>query len=39
MDMEYLKLIPGFRTGLADGRMVPDSPCHMATWEIGRAHV
>lgn len=37
MDMEYLKLIPGFRTALADGMMVPDSPCHMATWEFYRA--
>lgn len=37
MDAEYLKLMPGFRTALADGVMVPGSPCHMATWEFYRA--
>lgn len=31
MNMEPLKLIPGYRTALADGRLVPDSPKHMAT--------
>ena len=29
--MEYLDLIPGYRTALADGVLVPDSPKHMAT--------
>lgn len=36
MHMEYLHLIPGFRTALADGVMVGDSPKHMATWELYR---
>ncbi len=31
MHMEYLKFTPGFRTALRDGRLVPDSPKHMAT--------
>lgn len=35
--MEYLKLIPGLRTALADGVLVPDSPKHMATEELYRA--
>lgn len=34
---EYLKLIPGIRTALADGVLVPDSPQHMATEEFYRA--
>ena len=29
--IEYLKLTPGFRTALADGVLVPDSPKHMTT--------
>jgi len=29
--IEYLKLKAGFRTALADGTLVPDSPKHMAT--------
>lgn len=35
--IEYLKLTPGFRTALADGVLVPDSPKHMTTWEFYRA--
>lgn len=35
--MEYLKLSPGFRTALADGTLVPDSPRHMATRGFYRA--
>lgn len=35
--MEYLKLTPGYRTALADGVLVPDSPKHMATEEFYRA--
>lgn len=35
--MEYVNLIPGYRTALADGTMVPDSPKHMATEELYRA--
>lgn len=35
--MEYLRLTPGYRTALADGVLVPDSPKHMATEEIYRA--
>lgn len=30
-NIEYLTLIPGFRTALADGTLVPGSPGHMAT--------
>lgn len=37
MDMEYINLVPGFRTALGDGVMVGDSPKHMATWELYRA--
>ena len=37
--MEYVNLIPGYRTALADGTMVPDSPKHMATEELYRASV
>lgn len=37
MHMEYLKLTPGFRTALADGTLVPDSPKHMATRGFYRA--
>lgn len=36
--MEYLNLIPGYRTALADGTMVPDSPKHMASEELYRAY-
>lgn len=35
--MEYLRLTPGYRTALADGVLVPDSPKHMATEEFYRA--
>lgn len=35
--MEYLRLIPGFRTALADGVLVPDSPKHMTTEEFYHA--
>ena len=35
--MEYLKLIPGIRTALADGVIVPDSPKHMATEQFYKA--
>lgn len=35
--MEYLGLTPGYRTALADGALVPDSPKHMATEEFHRA--
>ena len=35
--MEYLNLVPGYRTALADGTMVPDSPKHMASEELYRA--
>lgn len=35
--MEYLRLTPGYRTALADGVLVPDSPKHMATEEFHRA--
>lgn len=34
----YLHLIPGFRTALMDGTMVPDSPLHMATEEFYHAY-
>ena len=34
----YLHLIPGFRTALMDGTMVPDSPMHMATEEFYHAY-
>ena len=37
MKTESLNLKPGFCTALADGVMVPDSPCHMATEEFYRA--
>ena len=35
--MKYLQLTPGYRTALADGMLVPDSPKHMATEELHRA--
>ena len=35
--MEYLRLVPGFRTALADGVLVPDSPKHMTTEEFYHA--
>lgn len=35
--MKYINLIPGYRTALADGTMVPDSPKHMASEELYRA--
>ncbi len=35
--MRYLDLIGGYRTALADGTLVPDSPKHMATEEFYRA--
>lgn len=35
--MGYLELTPGYRTALADGVLVPDSPKHMATEEFYRA--
>lgn len=35
--MEYLQLTPGYRTALADGVLVLDSPKHMATEEFYRA--
>ena len=35
--MKYLRLTPGYRTALADGALVPDSPKHMATEELYRA--
>lgn len=35
--MVYLELTPGYRTALADGVLVPDSPKHMATEEFYRA--
>lgn len=35
--MKYLGLTPGYRTALADGVLVPDSPKHMATEEFYRA--
>ena len=31
MEMEYLRFVPGFRTALGDGTLVPNSPKHMAT--------
>ncbi len=31
MEMEYLRFVPGFRTALRDGTLVPNSPKHMAT--------
>lgn len=30
----YLETVPGFRTALLDGTMVPDSPMHMATEKL-----
>ena len=36
--MRYLDLIGGYRTALADGTLVPDSPKHMATEELYRAY-
>lgn len=35
--MKYLQLTPGYRTALADGVLVPDSPKHMATEELYKA--
>lgn len=35
--MEYLKLTSGYRTALADGVLVPDSPKHMATEDFNHA--
>lgn len=35
--MEYLNLVPGLRTALADGVLVPNSPKHMATEEFYKA--
>lgn len=37
LKMGYLQLTPGYRTALADGVLVPDSPKHMATEEFYRA--
>ena len=36
--MRYLELTAGYRTALADGTLVPDSPKHMATEELYRAY-
>lgn len=36
--MRYLELTAGYRTALADGTLVPDSPKHMATEDIYRAY-
>lgn len=36
--MEYLGLTPGYRTALADGVLVLDSPKHMATEEFYKAY-
>ena len=36
--MRYLDLTAGYRTALADGTLVPDSPKHMATEELYRAY-
>lgn len=36
--MEYLGLTPGYRTALADGTLVADSPKHMATEEFYKAY-
>lgn len=35
--MEYLKLTSGYRTALADGVLVPDSPKHMTTEDFNHA--
>lgn len=37
--MEYLELVPGYRTALADGVLVPDSSKHMATEKFYHATV
>lgn len=36
--MRYLDLTAGYRTALADGTLVPDSPKHMATEEFYKAY-
>ena len=36
-EMEYIELKCGYRTALADGLLVPDSPKHMASEELYRA--
>lgn len=38
LEMDFLKLVPGYRTALMDGTMVPDSPGHMATWRLYHAY-
>lgn len=35
--MELIQLFPGYRTALADGLLVPDSPKHMTSMELYRA--
>ena len=36
-EMEFIRLKSGYRTALADGLLVPDSPKHMATEELYQA--